>query len=273
MKKEIGALLLKNTLRILFAVLALFPFLWLLSTSFKNTGEIFEYPPAFLPSSLSLENYIDVFTAVPFPVYFLNSLIVVVVSVSANLLIASAAGFALARLHFRGKGLFFVLVLAAMLIPKEMIVIPLFTVILGFGLADTLTGVILPFAVEGIAVFLMRQSFLAIPKEIEDAALIDGCTPFKLWLQVMLPMTKPTLAALAIFTFIGTWGDFLWPLIVLSSSENFTLQVGLSQMLGTFINNYRMVAAGSMLALIPVFFVFIFAQKYFEKGIIAGSGK
>lgn len=273
MKNGAGDVTGKNIVRFFFLLLAVFPFIWLLTTSLKNAEEIFVYPPSLVPDSITFNNYREVFQAIPFLLYFLNSVIVVVVTVVLNLFIASAAGFALARLQFPGKTLFFTLILAAMMVPKEIIVIPLYTVVLRLGLADTLAGVIIPFAAEGLAIFLMRQAFMAIPRDIEEAAILDGCSPLQLWWKIMLPMTRPTLAALAIFTFIGTWGDFLWPLIVLKSSENYTLQVGLSQMLGTFINNYRLVAAGSMLALIPVLIVFIFTQKYFEKGIIAGSGK
>ena len=160
-----------------------------------------------------------------------------------------------------------------MMIPKELIIIPLYTTILKLSWSDTLIGVILPFAVEGLAIFMMRQAFVSIPKELEEAALVDGCSVFKLWWKVMLPMTKPTIAVIAVFTFIGTWGDFLWPLIVLKSQENYTVQVGLSYMTGTFVNNYKFIAAGAVLAVIPLIIVFIFTQKYFEKGMLSGSGK
>ncbi len=258
---------------ILVAVIAIFPFIWIISTSLKGAEEIFSFPPTFIPKEFNLENYSGVWNAVPFGKYFLNSIIIVVSTVFLNLLIASLAGYALARFQFKGKELFFFLVLSTMMIPKEIIIIPLYTQVLKLGLADTLIGVILPFAVEGFAIFMMRQAFLSIPKDIEEAAIMDGCSPIKMWWKVMLPMTKPTLGALAIFTFIGTWGDFLWPLIVLKSPENFTLQVGLSYMVGTFVANYRYVAAGAVLAILPVLFVFLFTQKYFERGIFAGSSK
>lgn len=258
---------------LIFAVIALFPFLWLLGTSFKGAEELFGYPPKLIPEHFVTENYSGVWNAVPFELYFINSLIVVVVTVILNVLISSLAGYALARLKFKGKELLFLLVLATIMIPKELIIIPLYTTVLKLGLADTLTGVILPFAVEGFAIFMMRQAFLAIPADLEEAARIDGCSFFRIWWNIMLPITKPTIAVLTIFTFIGTWGDFLWPLVVLKSQGNFTLQVGLSYMMGTFVNNYRYVAAGSVLAIIPVILVFLFAQKYFEKGITAGIGK
>ncbi|QOJ30151.1 MAG: carbohydrate ABC transporter permease [Ignavibacteriales bacterium] len=263
----------KYIVRILFLLIAVLPFLWLISTSLRSAEEIFRYPPSFLPDAFHWNNYTEVFDAIPFVLYFFNSVIVAVAAVVLNLLLASLAGFALARLQFKGKSFFFLMVLGAMMIPKEITVIPLYTVVLRMGLADTLAGVIIPFAVEGLAVFMMRQAFLAIPKEIEEAAIIEGCSPLMLWWRVMMPMTRPVLATLAIFTFIGTWGDFLWPLIVLRDSDSYTLQIGLNSMLGTFVNNYRLVAAGSVLALIPVIAVFMITQKYFERGILSGAGK
>lgn len=256
-----------------FGLLALLPFVWLVSTSFKGAEELFSFPPVLIPEKFVLQNYTGVWNAVPFLAYTVNSIIVSVASIVLNVTLASLAGFALARYRFKGRNLFFLFVLGTMMAPKEVIIIPLYTTILKMHLADTLTGVVLPFAVEGFAIFLMRQAFLAIPKEIEEAGIIDGVSPLRLWWSVMMPMTKPAIATLTIFTFIGTWGDFLWPLVVLKSPEHFTLQVGLSSMIGTFVDNYRYVAAGSVLALIPVVVVFVLMQKHFERGIFAGADK
>lgn len=261
------------TIIVVAAVVAVFPFVWLISTSLKGAEEIFSVPPTFIPNTFIWENYSGVWNAIPFALYLLNSVLVAVLSVGLNVVLASLAGFSLARYQFRYKQLFFIIVLATMMVPKEIIMIPLFTTILKLHLSDSLLGVVLPFAVEGMGVFLMRQAFLGIPKEIEEAGIMDGASPLRMWWHVMLPMTKPALATLAIFTFIGSWGDFLWPLIVLKSPENFTVQVGLSYMLGTFVDNYRYVAAGAVLAVIPVVSVFIFMQRHFERGLFAGSEK
>jgi putative chitobiose transport system permease protein len=255
------------------SAVSVFPFLWLLSTSLKGSEEIFAFPPSFIPETFVWENYAGVWNAIPFALYLFNSIVVAALSVGLNVFLASLAGFSLARFSFKYKNLVFFTVLASMMVPKEVIIIPLFTTILEMQLSDSLIGVVLPFAVEGMGIFLMRQAFLSIPKEIEEAGIMDGASPIRLWWNVMLPMTKPALATLAIFTFIGSWGDFLWPLIVLKSPEHFTLQVGLSYMLGTFVDNYRYVAAGSVLAVIPVVIVFIFMQRHFERGIFAGSEK
>lgn len=265
--------LLRWSIIIMASVIAIFPFAWLVSTSLKGAEEIFSFPPTFIPETIVWENYSGVWNAIPFALYLFNSILVAVLSVGFNVILASLAGFSLARYTFKYKQLLFVAVLATMMVPKEIIMIPLFTTILKLHLADSLLGVVLPFAVEGMGIFLMRQAFLGIPKEIEEAGMMDGASPLRMWWNVMLPMTKPALATLSIFTFIGSWGDFLWPLIVLKSPEHFTVQVGLSYMLGTFVDNYRYVAAGAVLAVIPVVVVFIFMQRHFERGLFAGSEK
>ncbi len=256
-----------------FGLFALLPFVWLVSTSFKGAEELFSFPPVLWPKKFVLQNYTGVWNAVPFLAYTLNSIIIAAASVVLNVTLASLAGFALARYRFKGRNLIFLFVLATMMAPKEVTIIPLYTTILKMHLADTLIGVVLPFAVEGFAIFLMRQAFLAIPKEIEEAAVLDGVSPLRLWWSVMLPMTTPAIATLTIFTFIGAWGDFLWPLVVLKSPEHYTLQVGLSYMIGTFVDNYRYVAAGAVLAVIPVIVVFAAMQKHFERGVFSGANK
>ena len=254
-------------------VIAVTPFLWLLSTSLKGAEELFAFPPTIIPSVIVWENYSGLWNAVPLGIYFINTIIITTVSVVCNVLLSSLAGFALARQQFKYKQQIFYLIVASMLIPKEVIILPLYTIVLKIHLADTLAGVIIPFIVDGMSIFMMRQAFLSIPKEIEEAGIMDGASPFVLWWRVMLPMTKPMMATLTIFTFIASWGDFLWPLVVLKSPEHFTLQVGLSYLIGTFVDNFRYVAAGGILSIIPVIIVFIFMQKYFERGLFSGSGK
>jgi putative chitobiose transport system permease protein len=254
-------------------IIAVTPFLWLLSTSLKGAEELFLFPPTIIPVVFVWENYSGLWDAVPLGTYFINTIIVTIVSVVLNVLLSSLAGFALARQKFKYKQAMFYLIVASLLIPKEVIILPLYTIILKIHLADNLAGVILPFIVDGMGIFMMRQAFLSIPKEIEEAGIIDGASPFVLWWNVMLPMTKPMMATLTIFTFIASWGDFLWPLVVLKSPEHFTLQVGLSYLIGTFVDNFRFVAAGGILSIIPVIIVFILMQKYFERGLFAGSGK
>ena len=265
--------ILRITVLTIGVAVSVLPFLWLLSTSLKGAEELFAFPPVLIPSVLVWENYSGLWNAVPMTAYFMNSVIVTAVSVTGTLLFCSMAGFALARYRFKYRQVFLVMIIAAMMIPKEVIILPLFTMVLKLGLADSLAGVILPFIVDAMGIFMMRQAFLSIPAEIEEAAIMDGASPFGLWWRVMVPMTKPMMATLAIFTFIAQWGDFLWPLVVLKSPEQFTLQVGLSYLTGTFVDNFRYVAAGGIISIIPVVIVFMVMQRYFERGLFSGSGK
>lgn len=255
------------------AAVALFPFVWLLSASFKGAEELFAYPPVFIPRQFVWENYIGLWNAIPLGTYFLNSVTVALVTVTVNVLLSSLAGFALARLRFTLNRPFFLLVIASIIIPKEVILLPIYTIVLKLHLADSLGGVLLPFLVDGMSIFLMRQAFLSIPKEIEEAAVVDGAGPFTLWRYVMMPMTAPAMATITIFTVVAVWGDFLWPLVVLRSPEQYTLQVGLSYLSGTFVDNFRYVAAGSILSIIPVLLIFVVMQRHFERGLFSGSGK
>lgn len=256
------------------AALTVGPFLWLLVTALKGGAEnIFAYPPSLWPAQPTLDNFRQVWEAVPFGRYFFNSVLVAVVSVALNLIIASLAAFPLARMRFRGREPFFVVILATMMIPLPVIMIPLFILSQRLGLLNSYAGLILPTAVSAFGIFLMRQAFLAIPREIEEAAVIDGASPWEVFWQVMLPLTKPSLATLAIFVFVGAWGDFLWPLIVLKDPDLYTLPVGISYLAGTFSANWRLIAAGSVLSIIPIVAVFIGLQRFFIGGQTAGAVK
>ncbi|MNK57074.1 L-arabinose transport system permease protein AraQ [compost metagenome] len=256
------------------AVLTVGPFLWLLVTALKGGGEnIFAYPPSLWPAQPTLDNFRQVWEAVPFGRYFFNSVLVAVVAVALNLILASLAAFPLARMRFRGREPFFVMILATMMIPLPVIMIPLFILSQRLGLLNSYSGLILPTAVSAFGIFLMRQAFLAIPREIEEAAVIDGANPWQVFWQVMLPLTKPSLATLAIFVFVGSWGDFLWPLIVLKDPDLYTLPVGISYLAGTFSANWRLIAAGSVLSIIPIVAVFIGLQRFFIGGQTAGAVK
>jgi putative chitobiose transport system permease protein len=270
--------LLKTTLLYLgllaIAILMVGPFLWLFSTAMKGPAEnLFAFPPQLMPQQPTWANFASVWSAVPFGRYTLNSILVSLLSVVANVLLAAMAAYPLARWQFKGKGMMFMAILATMMVPFQVIMIPLFLVCLRLGLHDSLAGVVLPTAVSAFGIFLLRQAYMAIPKELEEAALIDGCGPLTLWWQVMLPLIKPAVATLAIFTFVGTWGDFLWPLIIIKDPTWYTLPVGLSMLAGTFSGNWRLVAAGSILATVPVILVFVLLQRYFIADGTAGAVK
>ncbi len=265
---------------ILVSVLSIFPFLWLLSTSFKGAGEnIFAYPPQLLPVDWTLANYVGVWKRVDFIRYFVNSMIVAGGTVLLNLILSSLAGYPLARMEFKGKKITFFAILATIMIPFQAIMLPVYLITLklnlvdGAGAAAGFLGLILPFAVSAFGIFLMRQAFLGIPREMEEAAIIDGCNAFQVFWQVLLPMVKPTLAVLAIFTFIGSWGEFLWPSIVLTQESMYTLPVGVNNLQGTFSSNWRFIAAGSVLATVPILVFFLSLQRYFISGENEGAVK
>jgi putative chitobiose transport system permease protein len=254
--------------------------LWLISTSLKGIDEnIFAYPPQLLPSNWTLNNYAGVWRRVDFIRYFINSMIVAGGTVLLNLILSSLAAYPLARMEFKGKKIAFFAVLATIMIPFQAIMLPVYLITLklnlvdSFGIVPGFFGLILPFGVSAFGIFLMRQAFLSIPHEMEEAAIIDGCNAFQVFWRVLLPMVKPTLAVLAIFTFIGSWGEFLWPSIVLTKEAMYTLPVGVNNLQGTFSSNWRFIAAGSVLATIPILIFFLAMQRYFISGENEGAVK
>ena len=262
------------------SLLSIFPFLWLLSTALKGADEnIFQYPPVFFPESPTLANFKGVWNQIPFMLYFLNSMIVAGFTVVLNLILSSLAAYPLARMEFKGKKTIFYATLATIMIPFQAIMLPVYLIVLKLNMVDSVNsvmgyiGLILPFAVNAFGIFLMRQAFLAIPKEMEEAAFVDGCNVFQIWWKILLPMVKPTLAVLAIFTFIGSWGEFLWPSIVLTKKALYTLPVGVNDLQGMFSANWRYIAAGSIISTIPILVFFIAMQRYFISGENDGAVK
>lgn len=262
------------------SLLSIFPFIWLISTSLKGNAEnIFAYPPKIIPTDFTWQNYVGVWQQVDFVGYFVNSMIVAGATVVLNLLLSALAGYPLARMEFAGKKFAFFAVLATIMIPFQAIMLPVYLITLKLNMVDSVNnlmgylGLILPFAVNAFGIFLMRQAFLGIPKEMEEAAIVDGCNPFQAFFKILLPMVKPSLAVLAIFTFIGSWGEFLWPSIVLTKESMYTLPVGVNNLQGMFSANWRFIAAGSILATIPIVIFFLFMQKYFISGENDGAVK
>ncbi|GAA5525509.1 L-arabinose transport system permease protein AraQ [Microbulbifer aestuariivivens] len=256
------------------ALLTMGPFLWLLSTALKSGSEnIFQYPPALLPESPTLENFSRVLATQPFLLYLKNSALVAVLSVAANLLLASLAAYPLARMEFKGKNLIFIVLLSSMMIPFQLLMIPVYNIAINLGLQNSYLGLVLPHACTAFGVFLMRQAFLGIPRALEESAMIEGVNRLKIWWHVMLPLVKPSLATLAVFSFIAVWGDFLWPLIILDDPGYYTLPLGVNRLANTFSMDWRLVAAGAIFSIIPILVVFIFSQKYFIEGAMRGAVK
>lgn len=265
---------------IIVSLLSVFPFLWLLSTALKGSNEnIFQYPPVFFPQCPTWDNFKGVWNQIPFLLYFLNSMIVAGFTVVLNLILSALAAYPLARMDFKGKKTVFYATLATIMIPFQAIMLPVYLIVLKLHMVDSVNtfmgflGLILPFAVNAFGIFLMRQAFLAIPKEMEEAAFVDGCNVFQIWWKILIPMVKPTLAVLAIFTFIGSWGEFLWPSIVLTQKSLYTLPVGVNDLQGMFSANWRYIAAGSIIATIPILVFFIAMQRYFISGENDGAVK
>ena len=265
---------------IFMCLLSIVPLLWLLSTALKGRSEnIFAYPPVFLPQDFTLDNFKEVLKLVPIIKYVINSFIVAFFTVVLNVILSALAAYPLARMNFKGKKIAFFAILSTIMVPFQTIMLPVYIITLKLHLVDSYSdtmgylGLILPFAVNAFGIFLMRQAFMTISREVEESAVVDGCNSFQIFSLILLPMVKPTIALLAIFTFIGSWGEFLWPSIVLTNDNLFTLPVGINNLSGAFSADYRLVAAGSIISIVPILIFFIALQKYFIQGSQDGAVK
>jgi multiple sugar transport system permease protein len=243
------------------------PFLWMVLTSFKDLSEILVYPPKWLPSRFRFDNYVKAFSAAPFGRYYLNSTFVAVTVTLGQLATCSMAAFAFARLRFWGRDLLFLAFLGTMMIPGQVTMIPSFMVLYWLGWIDSYKALIIPGLASAFGTFLLRQFFLTIPRELEEAAYIDGCSRLGVLTRIILPLSKPALATLAVFTFMGVFNDFLWALIVVSSEHMRTVQLGLAIFRDRYSTEWGNLMAGSVTATVPILLVFFFAQKYFIRGI------
>ncbi|KGF72335.1 sugar ABC transporter permease [Neosynechococcus sphagnicola sy1] len=241
----------------------LVPLLWLLSTAFKSAAEdIFQFPPQFLPAHPTVENFIKVWQSNPFGRYLFNSTVVAILTVGMNLCLSSLAAYPLARLDFRGREIIFAAIVSTIMIPFQIVMIPLYILTVQLHLKNTYLGLIFPAIASAFGIFLLRQAFQGVPKELEEAARMDGCTELGIWWYVMLPSIRPALVTLAIFVFIGSWSDFLWPLIVLDRPELYTLPLGVATLAGTFSLDWRLIAAGSVISIAPIILFFLVMQRY-----------
>lgn len=269
-----GELVGRYALLIVVLFISIGPFLWQLSTSLKSTSEdIYTRIPQLWPSEPTLDNYARVMDAIPVWQFIGNSLFVAAFAVGGNVIFSTLAGFALARLRFRGRKIVIGLFLATLILPGEATIIANYVTVRNFGLADTLLGVALPGMIAALNVLLMFNAFRVLPEAVDQAAIIDGANALQRFWFVSLPSVRGTVAVIAIFSFIGAWDDFLWPLIVLTSPDQFTLTIGLQYLSGTFASDQRMIAAGSMIAFIPIAIVFAVLQRHFFKGVEEGGVK
>lgn len=268
---SIVGLLLRYVAMCAIAVLMIGPFYWLLTLSFRGGGNIYSF--RLIPEQITFHNFIYAWTAAGLGISFLNSVIVGVASVGLNLLLASLAAYPLARLTFPGRTLVFYIILSTLMIPFQLYMIPLYLLCIRIGINDTLVGVYLPFCVGAFGVYLIKQYYHTIPKDLEEAARVDGAGEFTIWWRIMFPLTKPALATLAIFVFVFSWSNFLWPLIILNDPRKFTLSVKLAQLIGMFVDRTHYLAAGSVIAIVPVIVLFLFLQRLFIGGLTLGAVK
>ncbi|PYZ94668.1 sugar ABC transporter ATP-binding protein [Salipaludibacillus keqinensis] len=268
---------LKTFLNKVFVYMALFaggfiflvPFFWMVSTSLKDSAVIFQFPPQWIPDPIVWGNYVEAMTFAPFHLFFANSLIIASLSMIGEVFTGALVAYGFAKLEFKGKNVLFIIVLATMMLPGEVTMIPVFIMFSSIGWIDTFLPLIVPSYFGGSAffIFMLRQFFLGIPNELEDAARIDGCNTFQIFYKIALPLSKPALAVVAIFSFHGKWNDFLGPLIYLNSMEKYTVQLGLAMFQGMFQTEWSLLMAASIVALLPVLLIFFMFQKYFIEGI------
>lgn len=253
--------------------LSLAPLLWMLSVSFMPAGGASRFPPPLLPSAPTLDNYRALFERIGMGGYFLNSVIVSTTTTLLSLIINAMAGYAFAKLRFAGRERIFKALLAALVIPSQVAMLPLFLMLKQMGLVNSFAGVVVPGLASVFGIFLVRQYARSIPNELTEAARIDGAGEWLIFWRIVLPMLKPVLVTLAIFTFMGTWNDFMWPLIVLTDQSNYTLPVALASLSREHIQDVEMMMAGAVLTVLPVLALFLALQRYYIQGLLLGSVK
>lgn len=249
------------------AVLALVPFAWMISSSLKLDKDVFRYPMVWIPAQPLWENYLTIWTRVPLLTYFKNTAIVAVAVTFMQILTSSFAAYAFAKLKFKGRDALFMAYIATIAVPWQVYMLPQFIMMRSIGLYDTLWALIILQSFSAFGVFLMRQFYLGIPSDLNEAARIDGLSEYGIWLRIMLPLSKAAIATLTIFTFVNTWNDYMGPVIYLTKDANKTIQVGLRRFVQQYSSDYHLIMAASVCSLVPVTIVFLFLQRYFIEGI------
>jgi multiple sugar transport system permease protein len=245
------------------ALVFVLPLVQMVLTSFMSDADINRFPPRLIPRSLHLAGYVGVFTEAPILRWLLNTMIVSTISIVAHLVLCSLAGYGFARLKFPGRSFGFFAIVATIMIPPQLLMIPTYLMFARLGVVDTLAAAFVPWLASAFGIFLMRQFFLSLPRELEDAARIDGCTTFGVFRRIVLPLAKPALATLAIFTLLSSWNDLVWPLIAISDESKYTLQLGLTTFHGTRRTQWSLLMAGNVIATMPLIVGFVVAQRHF----------
>jgi multiple sugar transport system permease protein len=271
MRKSKKSMIISYVILIVMSVIDVAPFIWMVLSSFKSQQELFAYPPTLWPLEWHPENYVSAWNSgsISFGGMFLNTMKIVIPTVVIGVLVSSLAAYAFARINFKGRDTLFALFLASMMVPGAVTMIPSFIMFRTFGWYNTFLPLIIPGCFgSAFAIFLLRQFFMTIPGELEEAARIDGCGRLRIWFQIFMPLSKPILATLIVFSFQGNYNDLMGPLIYLSDSTKFTVQLGLATFRGMFSTRYDLLMAGSVFCLIPILVIYMCAQKYFVSGIV-----
>ena len=267
-RKQLIVKIVAHLVLLLGAITMLVPFIWMLSSSVKSLGEVFVFPPTLFGEKIVWENYTKISSRFDYLAYFLNSVKVSAWVVIFQVFTSATAGYVFAKLNFKGRDRIFTLYLATMMIPFHVTVITNFLQMSMYGLVNTLWSLMLPASVSAFGTFLMRQFFVTVPNELIEAAKIDGCNPFKTFLQICFPMAKPTIATLSIFCFMNVWNDYFTPLIYINESRKYTLPLGLASMKGMYSTDWPVLMASSVISVLPVLIAFLFAQDAFVKGVM-----
>ena len=253
------------------AIIMLLPFYWMVSTSFKAPQEVLSVPPKWFPSALNFSNYLNAMKSAPFGMFFFNSVLVALINTALQIITAALAGYAFARLDFRFKNALFLFFLGTMMIPMEVILVPNYMLLKYLGMHNTYFALIIPWAASVFGIFLVRQFVLSLPKELFESAEIDGCTHWQILWKIVFPSAKPVFISVGIFSLIGSWNSFLWPLIMTDSESMRTIPVGLAYFTAEFSTRYHLMMAAAVLSILPIILIYFFAQKQFVEGI-ATSG-
>ena len=255
------------------ALIMVFPFVWMILTSSKTVPESMQIPPTILPAQIMLDNFKDAIASLPFDRLYINTALMVFFRVICAIFFSSMAGYAFAKLKFRGKNLLFMVVLIQMSLPSQIFIIPQYQMVAKMGMANTIFALVFPGLVSAFGVFFLRQTYLSIPDEVGEAAFLDGCNQWQTFYKVMFPLTGTSVAALTIFTAVFAYGDLMWPLVVNSDLKMMTLSSGLSTLKGQFSTNFPVLMAGSLLAMLPMVVLYLIFQRQFVEGIAGTGGK
>ncbi len=258
---------------VLGSVIMIFPFVWMILTSSKTVPESMEIPPAIFPKQFMLDNFVDAVNSLPFVNMYFNTIMMIVFRVIFAVVFSSMAGYAFAKLKFKGKNILFGIVLMQMMLPSQIFIIPQYQMVAKLGITNSIAGLVFPGLVSAFGTFFLRQAYLGIPNEVGEAAFLDGCNQWQTFTKVMFPLTSSSVAALTVFTAVFAYSDLMWPLVVNSDLNMMTLSSGLANLRGQFTTNFPVLMAGSLLAMLPMVVLYLFFQKQFIEGIAMTGGK